>query len=44
MSTPTIKLYPSAPLGSDKNDVVEQRIKKKLNDVNSFVKSYNRNK
>ena len=33
MTTPSIKLYPSAPL---EKDYLEQRLGKKLNDVNSF--------
>ena len=33
MATPTLKIYPSAPL---EKDDLEQRLEKKLNDVNSF--------
>ena len=36
MSTPTLTLYPSAPL---ENSDLEKRLEKKLNDVNSFKNS-----
>ena len=38
MTTPTLKLYPSAPL---ENNDLEHRLEKKLNDVYSFKYSVN---
>ena len=34
MTTPTLKLYPSSPLG---NNDIQQRLEMKLNDVKSFI-------
>ena len=42
MEQKTDRLYPSIPL--EKDDVLEQRLEKKLNDVNSFDKHINNNK
>ena len=39
MATPALKLYPSAPLESIKNDALELRLWKKTNDGNSFNSS-----
>ena len=52
MITPTLKLYPSAPLGNEShkfygstsNNDIEQQFEKKLNDVNSFNNSIIDNK
>ena len=41
MEQKTAKLYPSAPLMSSNQDL-EQRLEKKLNDVNSFDNSINK--
>ena len=41
MTTPTSKFYPSALL---EKDDLEQRLEKKLNDVNSFNNSISNNK
>ena len=38
MTTPPLNLYPSVPL-ENKNDDLEQRLEKKLNDSNSFNNS-----
>ena len=42
MTTPTLKLYPSAPLEKDFD--LEQILEKKMNDVNSFNNSINNTK
>ena len=42
MTTPSFKLYPSAPL--EKNDDLEQKLERGLNDVNSFNNGNNNNK
>ena len=41
MEAKTYRLYPSAPL---ENIDLEQRLEKKINDVNSFNNSINNNK
>ena len=41
MEQKTDRLYPSAPL---ENIDLEQRLEKKLNDVNSFINRINKNK
>ena len=43
MTTPTLNLYPPAPLENE-NDDLEQRLEKRLSDVNGFNKSINNNK
>ena len=40
MTTPTLKLYPSAPLENTNNNL-EERLEKRLSDVNSFNNSVN---
>ena len=40
MATPTLKLYPSAPLENTNNNL-EERLEKRLSDVNSFNNSVN---
>ena len=40
MATPTLKLYPSAPLENNNNNL-EERLEKRLSDVNSFNNSVN---
>ena len=40
MATPTLKLYPSAPLENNNNNL-EERLEKRLSDVNSFNNSIN---
>ena len=39
MTTPTLKIHPSAPL---ENDDLQQRLEKKLNVVNSFKNHINK--
>ena len=43
MTTPTLKLYPSAPLEIE-TEYLEDRLEKKLNNVCSFNNSSNINK